>query len=96
MGGTVPVDDLTARARIRAAAVARYGREGFGVGLRVIAKDRLGFAYTSDFDPDTLDAFVDRALQLAEAAAPNKQNGLPTAADLKVRSKVGNRRRSKP
>lgn len=31
--------DLTTRARIRDAAVARYGREGFGVGLRVIAED---------------------------------------------------------
>jgi PmbA protein len=53
-----------------------------GVGLRVISKDRLGFAYTSDFDPASLDAFVDRALQLAEAAAPNKLNGLPTKKDL--------------
>lgn len=60
-----------------------------GVGLRVIAKDRLGFAYTSDFDGGTLDAFVDRALQLAEAAAPNKLNGLPTKSDLKSRAKVG-------
>ncbi len=60
-----------------------------GVGVRVIAKDRLGFAYTSDFDPSSLDAFVDRALQLAEAAAPNKQNGLPTKADLKPRAKIG-------
>lgn len=32
-------DDLTARARIRDAAVARFGRDGFGVGLRVIAAD---------------------------------------------------------
>ncbi len=60
-----------------------------GVGLRVIAQDRLGFAYTSDFEPASLDAFVDRALQLAEAAAPNKLNGLPTRADLKARAKVG-------
>lgn len=54
-----------------------------GVGLRVITKDnRLGFAYTSDFEPASLDTFVDRALQLAQTAAPNKQNGLPTAKDL--------------
>lgn len=32
-------EDLTTRARIRDAAVARYGREGFDVGLRVIAED---------------------------------------------------------
>lgn len=32
-------DDLTARARIRDAAVARFGRDGFGVSLRAIAQD---------------------------------------------------------
>ncbi|HZA14877.1 MAG TPA: DNA gyrase modulator, partial [Myxococcaceae bacterium] len=57
-----------------------------GVGLRVIVKERLGFAYTSDFDPASLDAFVDRALQLAGAAAPNKDNGLPTRKDLEPRA----------
>lgn len=54
-----------------------------GVGIRVIVRDRLGFAYTSDFDPASLDSFVDRAIALAEAAAPNKLNGLPKAKDLK-------------
>lgn len=54
-----------------------------GVGLRIITKDhRLGFAYTSDFDPASLDSFVDRALQLAQTAAPNKLNGLPTGKEL--------------
>lgn len=53
-----------------------------GVGLRVIKNHRLGFAYTSDFDPASLDTFVDRALQLAEAAAPNKLNGLPAKKEL--------------
>ena len=53
-----------------------------GVGLRVFVKQRLGFAWTSDFDPSTLDAFVDRAIALAEASAPNPLNGLPDKADL--------------
>lgn len=53
-----------------------------GVGLRVFVKQRLGFAWTSDFDPSTLDAFVDRAIALAEASAPNPLNGLPNEADL--------------
>src|SRR4051812_22133411 len=48
-----------------------------GVGVRVIVRNRLGFAFTSDFDPASLDAFVDRALQLAEAAAPTPLNALP-------------------
>ena len=33
------VDDLTTRSRIRDAAVARFGRDGFRVGLRAIAAD---------------------------------------------------------
>ncbi len=60
-----------------------------GVGLRVFWKDRLGFAYTSDFDSGSLDGFVDRAIQLAAAAAPNKLNGLPARSDLAAASDVG-------
>lgn len=37
--GFVPADDATARARIRDAAIRRFGAEGFGVGLRAIAAD---------------------------------------------------------
>ncbi|MCP3163809.1 TldD/PmbA family protein [Myxococcus qinghaiensis] len=53
-----------------------------GVGLRVVVKDRLGFAFTSDFEPSGLDLLVDQALKLAEAAAPNKLNGLPGVKEL--------------
>lgn len=53
-----------------------------GVGLRVFVKDRLGFAWTSDFEPSGLDAFVDKAIALAEASAPNKLNGLPDKKDV--------------
>jgi PmbA protein len=60
-----------------------------GVGLRVIVKGRLGFASTSDFDPGALDTFVDRAVQLAQAAAPNKLNGLPGKRDLGKLPDVG-------
>jgi PmbA protein len=61
-----------------------------GVGLRVITKDhRLGFAYTSDFEPASLDRFVDRALQLAETSAPNKLNGLPAAKELGKPAETG-------
>ena len=60
-----------------------------GVGLRVVSHQRVGFAYTSDFDPGSLNQFVDRALQLAEAAAPNKLNGLPSTQDLSNRSNAG-------
>jgi len=33
------VDDLTARARIRDAAVLRFGRDGFGASVRAVAED---------------------------------------------------------
>jgi PmbA protein len=58
-----------------------------GVGLRIIHKGRLGFAYTSDFEGQSLDAFVDRAFKLAQTAAPNKLNGLPQKKDLLSRGK---------
>jgi PmbA protein len=61
-----------------------------GVGIRVFVKGRLGFAYTSDFDTATLNEFVDRALSLAKASAPNRHNGLPSKAELKgPRPEVG-------
>src|SRR5581483_487803 len=60
-----------------------------GAGIRVFVKDRLGFAWTSDFTPDSLNSFVDRAVELAEAAAPNKLNGLPLKAQLGPPAEVG-------
>jgi PmbA protein len=56
-----------------------------GVGLRVFVKGRLGFAFTSDFDPAALSSFVDRAVELARTSAPDRLNGLPDRALLKGR-----------
>ncbi|MBZ2194542.1 TetR family transcriptional regulator [Ruania sp. N2-46] len=36
---SVPLSDLTARARIRDAAIERFARDGFGAGLRTVAGD---------------------------------------------------------
>lgn len=36
---SAPADDRTTRARVRDAAVARFGRDGFGASVRVIAAD---------------------------------------------------------
>jgi PmbA protein len=56
-----------------------------GIGLRAFKGGRLGFAYTTDFSASSIDAMVDKALALAEAAAPNKSNGLPAKKNsLKV------------
>lgn len=61
---------------------------GKGVGLRVYVEGRLGFAYSSDFEPQALDALADRAIELARASAKNRHNGLPGAAELKGHAKV--------
>ena len=42
-----------------------------GVGIRVFVKNRLGFVWTSDFDPSGLDTLIDRAIALAQMSAPN-------------------------
>jgi PmbA protein len=60
-----------------------------GVGLRVFVSNRLGFSWTSDFEPSSLNAFVDRAVQLAAAAAPNPLNGLPGEHELGDFPEVG-------
>jgi PmbA protein len=56
-----------------------------GLGLRVISAGRLGFAYTSDLGPESLDLLVDRALQLAKSSASDPANRLPTAKVLSGR-----------
>jgi len=61
---------------------------GKGVGLRVFVDGRLGFAYSSDFEPQALDALVDRAITLAKASAKNRHNGLPDASVLEGHAKV--------
>lgn len=60
-----------------------------GLGLRVFVKNRLGFVWTSDFDPAGLPALVDRAIALAEMSAANPLNGLPDAKSLGKPANVG-------
>lgn len=60
-----------------------------GCGIRVIVNKRLGFAWTTDFTPSTLDAFVDSAIALAQASAPNPLNGFAEARDLGALPDVG-------
>jgi PmbA protein len=51
-----------------------------GCGIRVIINKRLGFAWSTDFT--SADAFVDRAITLAQASAPNPLNGFAENKDL--------------
>ncbi len=58
-----------------------------GCGVRVIVNKRLGFAWSTDFT--NIDAFVDRAILLAEASAPNPLNGFAEPKDLGKLPNVG-------
>lgn len=56
-----------------------------GLGVRVIAAGRLGFAYGSDLERAGVDALVERALALARSSAPDPANRLPSAKALAER-----------
>lgn len=48
-----------------------------GIGLTVYKDKKLGFSYTSDLTPDSLQEFIKRTVQLSEVADPKPWNGLP-------------------
>jgi PmbA protein len=48
-----------------------------GLGLRVFAGNRLGFAYTSDFTDETIDEFIKRTIALSNETSADEFNGLP-------------------
>jgi PmbA protein len=48
-----------------------------GLGLRVIADQRVGFAFTTDFSPPALELCVEQALANARMATPDEHNCLP-------------------
>ncbi len=48
-----------------------------GLGLRVFAGNRLGFAYTTDFTDAAIDEFVRRTLALSAETSVDEFNGLP-------------------
>jgi len=54
--------------------------QSYGLGIRVIAGKRLGFAFVNDLKTENLKKTVDRALQLAKAVSPDENNQLPVEA----------------
>ncbi|MCA9974033.1 MAG: TldD/PmbA family protein [Anaerolineales bacterium] len=70
--------------------VEKLSRAGSkGLGVRVIRDGRMGYAYTSDFSPDSVRRTVDGALALAEAADPDADRIIPEPrpipdADLRI------------
>ncbi len=55
--------------------------EARGLGVRVIAGGRVGFAWAADPSPDEVRETVVRARENAALAEPDEHNGLPGAAD---------------
>ena len=53
-----------------------------GIGLRVIAGQRLGFTYGTDLSKDGLKRLAENAVALAKSAAKDPANGLPHGEDL--------------
>jgi len=51
-----------------------------GLGLRVFQGNRLGFAYTSDFDKGSLKAFAARTVEMAREISADSHNVLPETA----------------
>jgi len=49
----------------------------YGLGLRVISGQRLGFAYVNDFRPESLEETVNRALNFARILTADENNVLP-------------------
>ncbi|HEY9286954.1 MAG TPA: TldD/PmbA family protein [Candidatus Dormibacteraeota bacterium] len=51
--------------------------ESRGIGLRTFQEHRVGFSYSSDFQPDGLDRLVDQALENGRYNAAEEANVLP-------------------
>lgn len=56
--------------------------ESRGIGLRTLREHRVGFAYTSDMDPQALDQLVDEALENGRYNHPDPANVLPETRPL--------------
>jgi len=56
--------------------------QSYGLGIRVIAGKRLGFAFVNDFKPESLKKSIDRAVEFARAVSPDENNQLPAEPTL--------------
>lgn len=56
-----------------------------GLGLRIFKEQKLGFSYTSDFSPESLDDFTKKTVQLSLVAEPKPWNGLPDLREGKLK-----------
>ncbi|OGC04537.1 hypothetical protein A3H38_02410 [candidate division WOR-1 bacterium RIFCSPLOWO2_02_FULL_46_20] len=55
-----------------------------GIGIRVIKDNKLGFAYTSDFDETVLEETITRAIDNAANSEADEHNALPQKAEITI------------
>jgi PmbA protein len=76
--------------KVRGGEVESIERAGFaGLGIRVIVRGCVGFGFTTDLSPETVEGLVDRSLDFARTSTPDPHAGiaeypLPEEADLEI------------
>lgn len=55
-----------------------------GLGLRVFVKSKLGFSYTSDFTPASLEDLIKKTIFLAKNSSEDELNGLPEKSKIPI------------
>lgn len=64
--------------RVRSGEVESIERASFtGMGIRFFMKKSLGFGFTTDFSPASVDGLIDRSRAFAETSTPDPHAGIP-------------------
>lgn len=73
-------DETKTELRVDRGQVEQLSQSGsLGMGVRVIDRGRVGYAYTSDFSKASIESTVQAALDLAAVASPDPDRVLPDA-----------------
>ena len=74
----IVVDEQETMIRVDRGQVEQLSQSGSkGLGVRVIDGGRVGYAYTSDFDPASVEGTWQAAVDLARVATPDEHRALP-------------------
>ena len=64
--------------RVRSGKVESIERASFrGMGIRFFLKKSLGFGFTTDFSPPSVESLIERSRAFAEASTPDPDAGVP-------------------
>lgn len=56
-----------------------------GLGIRIIKDQKLGFAFTSEFDESVIEETINKAIENAKNTEADEWNGLPISENQKIR-----------